>query len=921
MKEKILMRVMAVILAVCLILTSATAVQIIRAYATESEEELTLEEEETHELDPEPYLEPDPAIPDPEPEPDNQPEPEPEHESEPDPFDYNLTCYEPNIRFGEVNKGDVVNAKQFSIVNVGKNAFPLTWEEIDPYTAFDMGSISYDLDVEPGESVVFSISPREGLVEGTYKASFIFFSENDIRRHHTTRVDASITVKKSMPYITNVEVRPGNVTVPTGKSYSFEAVVSGGNGYDASVIWSLTGNQSASTTISSNGTLTISAGETASSFGVIATSRQDPSVVGRAIVTVSSVDYVVSVKAQPTEGGAVAGGGSVKAGGSVSASASPNNNYVFLGWYEGETLVSSTGQLVINNISSDRNFVAKFERRTCYVKTNVNTSDGGTITQSTSVPYGSSFEITAKEREGYYFEGFVEDNRTISADRKIRLDNITSDRNITAVFKRNRCNVNVSVYPQDTGKYEGAGTYDKHSKVELRVKAYDGYEFYGWSINGQIVSTDSKYVIKDITGDVNVVANFMKKNVATYKIISGIANQGGNIVPSGDKVIQEGSSVTYNIVPQDGYKIAAVLVDGKNIGAVANYTFNNVRGAHTITASFDKKPVAAPKATTSQTPKSTNTAKKATTSKSAKTTAKEQKAKTEYNENTAAAGALPEQNVVEVEIPEETSLAGAEYEEDVYTEAIETDSSDEGNTTNSVIARHNFDEDLVRRLINDNAVLPLLREAFEEGTLQITVNNSYAVDKQETSVELYYSAPTLNNFENVIAETLTAEEKFAVLNGTPVSFNIDITENTATIDAASKQLMQKKVGYKPITYFDFMIMKTSEGTTSVIDKTAAELEVVVPIPEEFRKEGRKFYVIRNHNGVIDVLQDIGSDPTTVTFRTDRFSEYAIAYEVISVNNLILRFLIISIVSLILAVICFANLVHYKRKARLSRRKR
>ena len=155
----------------------------------------------------------------------------------------------------------------------------------------------------------------------------------------------------------------------------------------------------------------------------------------------------------------------------------------------------------------------------------------------------------------------------------------------------------------------------------------------------------------------------------------------------------------------------------------------------------------------------------------------------------------------------------------------------------------------------------------------------------------------------------------AVLTGTPVSFNIDITENTNTIDDGTKKLMQKKVGYKPVSYFDFIIMKTSGGTTTVIDNTAAELEVVVPIPEKFRKEGRKFFVIRNHNGEIDVLDDIGNDPNTVTFRTDRFSEYAIAYEAVNVNKLILRIVIVSFVSLILAIICFANLVKYKRRER------
>lgn len=891
MKRDVFLKVCATLLAGCIVLSSITAVQIGKVYAEENQEVET----ESYEEGPAPEV----IL-------QSEPEPEPQP-SQPDPFDYNLICYTPSISFGTVYTGDTVPAKQFSIVNVGQNAFPLTWEEVDPNTAFDIGYISPDLDMEPNETVTFSISPYEGIKPGSYVASYIFFSANDIRRNHTARVDVTITVKDVTPFITSVDVMPGSVTVPAGKSYQFDASVSGGNGYDPSVTWSIYGNQSSDTKIDGNGKLTVALGEPSSSIAVMATSRQDPSFSDRAIVSIASVDYLVSVKADPAEGGAVAGGGAVRSGGSCTVSASPNNNYVFKGWYEGGNVISNSGSFTVSNISSDRTLIAKFERNACYIRTNVNDTNGGTITGSGSVAYGGKYTITAKANSGYSFAGFVENNKTISTASSIELNNVTSDRTITAVFNREKCNVNITVNPQDTGKVEGAGKYNKNSKVEVKARAYDGYEFTGWSINGQVVSRDEKYTIDKIKNDVNIVANFMKRNATTYKLTSGIANAGGSIVPSGDLVVAEGSSVTYNIMPQADYKITAVMVDGKNIGAASSYTFNNIRGGHTITASFEKKPAPAPAANQ----KASGNTKQATPKKS------ETPKQTDYNGATAADGAVPKQQVVDVTVPDkEDELDGEEYEDDVYTEATEIADSEVPLAAGSVMARHDLDEDTLRILINDDAVLPMLREAFEDGTLQITVNNSYAQDKQETAVALYYQQPTLINFEDVIAETLTADEKYAVLTGTPVAFNIDISENTAFVDSQVKEQMQKKVGYKPVTYFDFLIMKSIGGETTVINKTASELEVVVPIPEQYRKAGRKFFIIRNHNGVVDVLEDIGDDDATITFRTDRFSEYAIAYEAINVNKLILRFGIIAFVSLVLAIICFANLVKYKRSARI-----
>ncbi|WP_024864927.1 InlB B-repeat-containing protein [Butyrivibrio sp. FCS014] len=896
--QNVFIRICAVLLIACVVVSSITAVQIIRVYAEEGGDypENTIEE-----TVPEPVTEQEVT----------EPEPERQQEEQSDPFDnYDLTCYTPNVDFGSVYQGTSISDKQIGIVNIGLTTIPLTWEEFDESTAFDVALVKGERDLEPGATTTFSIKPNTNLPAGKYTAKYQFFSLNDYRRHHRAEVLVTMTIKANEPYVSSVDITPGSVSLPTGKSYKFQAAVSGGNGYNEAVVWSIAGQQSTGTTINGDGLLQISSDETSGSFAVIATSVQDSSVTDSAIVTISAVDHYVYVGANPSEGGAVAGGGAVKDGGSCTISASPNNNFNFEGWYEGKALISNARQVTISNIKEDRNIEAVFSRNTCYVRTSVNIGDGGTITDSASVPYGGKITLTAKAKANYSFEGFVENGKTISKASSLELNNITSDRNIQAVFSRDKCNVNVSVYPQDTGKYEGAGTYNKGTKVELRAQAYDGYEFTGWTINSQVVSRDAKYTINEIKSDINVVANFKKKNATTYKLVSGITNAGGSIIPSGDYLVPEGASLTYNMVPQADYNISAVIIDGKNIGAVSSYTFNNIRGGHTITVSFEKKPAPAPQPSS----KNSQTAKSATTKKA------EPVQKTEYNEKTAAEGAVPEQQIIDAEVPKQDSLEGEEYDEDVYTPADESPTTDGTIVTTGVMAKHNLDEETVKRLIRDDAVYPMLREAFEDGTLQITINNSYAENPQETSEELYYSKPTLLNFERVVAETLSDDEKFAVLTGTPISFNVDISENSEYVDTSIKSAMQKKVGYKAITYFDFLIMKTSDGTSSIINNTAAELEVMIPIPEEYQKAGRKFCVLRYHNGSVDILDDIGTDdPTTITFKTDKFSEYAIAYEAININKLIIRFAIITFIALVLAVICFAALVSYRRSLRKQRR--
>ena len=73
---------------------------------------------------------------------------------------------------------------------------------------------------------------------------------------------------------------------------------------------------------------------------------------------------------------------------------------------------------------------------------------------------------------------------------------------------------------------------------------------------------------------------------ASYTMITATAGEGGAITPSGRTYVKEGKSQTYTITPLLGYEISDVLVDGVSIGAMANYSFENVTESHTIEAHF-----------------------------------------------------------------------------------------------------------------------------------------------------------------------------------------------------------------------------------------------------------------------------------------------------------------------------------------------
>jgi hypothetical protein len=72
----------------------------------------------------------------------------------------------------------------------------------------------------------------------------------------------------------------------------------------------------------------------------------------------------------------------------------------------------------------------------------------------------------------------------------------------------------------------------------------------------------------------------------TYTV-TATCGPGGTISPAGvTTVIGNDRSLTYTISPAVGATIAAVVVDNKNLGPLARYTFSDIEENHTIAASF-----------------------------------------------------------------------------------------------------------------------------------------------------------------------------------------------------------------------------------------------------------------------------------------------------------------------------------------------
>ena len=211
-------------------------------------------------------------------------------------------------------------------------------------------------------------------------------------------------------------------------------------------------------------------------------------------------------------------------------------------------------------------------------------TDGGSEVAPITQDYGSAITApAAPTREGYTFTGW---DKTIPATMP------AGDMTITAQWTVNQYTI---TYDLDGGTAEGnPDTYTVETDAfTLKNPTRPGYTFTGWSGTGLTGEDNLTVTIqKGSTGNRSYTAHWRYNGGGSsgysYYTIKATAGTGGSISPSGSISVREGRDQTFTITPDKGYAVANVKIDGKSIGAVKSYTFENVRRTHTIEVIFMK---------------------------------------------------------------------------------------------------------------------------------------------------------------------------------------------------------------------------------------------------------------------------------------------------------------------------------------------
>ena len=232
---------------------------------------------------------------------------------------------------------------------------------------------------------------------------------------------------------------------------------------------------------------------------------------------------------------------------------------------------------------------------TTYTITVGNDGNGtGTATPSTAAT-GTEITLTATPKEGYHFKEWqvisggvtIKDNKFLMPDSNVE---------VSAIFEKDAPAPTEFTITYDLAGGTAEGNPDTYTietrTFTLKNPTKSGYTFTGWSGTGLDGENNMTVTIPTgSTGNRTYTAHWRYNGSGhsySYYTIKATAGAGGSISPSGNVSVREGRDQTFTITPDKGYAVANVKIDGKSIGAVKSYTFENVRRTHTIEVIFMK---------------------------------------------------------------------------------------------------------------------------------------------------------------------------------------------------------------------------------------------------------------------------------------------------------------------------------------------
>jgi fibronectin type 3 domain-containing protein len=416
-----------------------------------------------------------------------------------------------------------------------------------------------------GDSSTFSIFTDAAhhidsvLVDGVNVGAVSTYDFNGINADHT--IDAYFSINE---YLLTGNAEPGGTITPVsavrnhGDSLTFLITTDPGQTLDSTIVDGINiGPATFYTFDPITGPHTVSAYFTPVTYTVTATADVHGSIAPAGISSVAyndTVDYLIT----------------------------PDIGYHIADVLVDGITIGAVSTFAFNGVSTDHTIDAYFAVDTFTMASNTvgvgSISPAGSFTKN----YGDSSSYSIFTDAAHRIDSVLVDGVNVGAVSAYDFNGITADHSITAYFS-------IRTY-QVTPSYSGIGAYIPSATMTVNhgdSLHYDivpdpYYHIDSVLVDNVNIGQSTGFTFTNITADHTIMTYF---GADTFFIaINGPAN--GQINPSASVYARHTDSLVYTFIPDPGYHLQDVIVDGGSIGVVPSVTFDSITAGHSLNAVF-----------------------------------------------------------------------------------------------------------------------------------------------------------------------------------------------------------------------------------------------------------------------------------------------------------------------------------------------
>jgi len=305
-------------------------------------------------------------------------------------------------------------------------------------------------------------------------------------------------------------------------------------------------------------------------------------VSGKIEFSCSNSYPILSLNSNSTGLGTVSGAGTYAIGEEVTIVATPKTGAYFIGWFGGETLISSNASYTFNMPFADTAYSGHFAPNSYTMVASSESAAKGSVTGGGEYDYLESVTLIATPEMGYSFLGWYSGTTLVSSLATYSFSMPYNSLNYVAKFSTNNYTITLASEDTNKGTVSGAGTYPYMQSRSITATPQSGYSFVGWYEGETLISSDNPYTFTMPYNNLSYVAKFSTNSYALT--LASIDINKGTVAGEGTFAYQSEVTVTATTIAGNefiGWYEGATLRSTN-----PSYTFTMPYNALSLTAKF-----------------------------------------------------------------------------------------------------------------------------------------------------------------------------------------------------------------------------------------------------------------------------------------------------------------------------------------------